>query len=64
MKFLTKSLVLEMPKQRLEQISKKYKVLNEKCEKFQIMLSKKSYALDYIMNLPKELRNNKLSVEH
>ena len=53
-----------MPKQRLEQISKKYKVLNEKFEKFQIMLSKKSYALDYIMNLPKELRNNKLSVEH
>ena len=64
MKFLTKSLVLEMPKQRLEQISKKYKVLNEKFEKFQIMIKKKSYALDYIMNLPKELRNNKLSVEH
>ena len=43
----------------LENISKKYKVLEDKFLKYykKTLLDNKSFPLDYIMNLPKDLRN-------
>jgi len=62
-RFLKQSILQMLSIDQMEELCTKHQVMAEKFYKFQksILLSNKSFPLDYIINLPKSIRNSNLT---